>query len=226
MKKILAICLMMVMVVSMSVTAFAAPKGFVSSPSGNPAPQIITFKPSNADCVASLVITSYAEKNTLSADRQKLLDQAYASITETNDLTTLNADFAELVANKKIPANELAVSDIFDTDASGCDVHEGHEGFKIVLKADTLDNFVGLLQMHKNGKWELVSNAKVTNNGEYLEFTVDSLSAFAIVVDTTSYAGTAPQTSGNYMIYVCAVLMAASVMLFVFVVIKRKKQRS
>lgn len=226
MKKVLAICLMMVMVVSMSVTAFAAPGGFVSSPSGNPAPTVEKFDPENDGCTAKLVITPYAERNTLPDDLKALIEKAYASIAESDDLTKLNSDLASLVASKGIAADKLAVSDLFDARITDCDVHEGHMNFDITLKADTLKKFVGLLHMNKNGEWELVTDAKVTNTGEHLEFSIDSFSPFAIVVDTTVEGGDAPQTGDNSMIHIYVILMAVSALALVVILIKNKKQRS
>ena len=78
--------------------------------------------------------------------------------------------------------------------------------------------------MNHNGEWELVSGAKVINNGEALEFSVDSFSPFAIVVDTTNEnAG----TSDNTMTYVYVTLMAASAAgLIIVLLLGRKKQKS
>lgn len=225
MKKVLAICLMMVMVVSMSVTAFAAPGGFVSSPSGNPAPTVVDFDPENDECTAKLVIIPHAERNTLPDDLKALIENAYTSIAESNDLTKLNADLASLVASKNISADKLAVSDLFDAHITGCDMHEGHVNFDITLKADTLKRFVGLLHMNKNGEWELVADAKITNDGEYLEFSIDSFSPFAIVVDTTVDGGDAPQTYDNSMIHIYAIIMAVSALAVIVIAVKSKKRR-
>lgn len=225
MKKVLAICLMMVMVVSLSVTAFAAPGGFVSSPSGNPAPTVVDFDPKNDGCTAKLIITPYAERNTLPDDLKALIEKAYASIAESDDLTKLNSDLASLVAGKGIAADKLAVSDLFDAHITSCDVHEGHVDFDITLKADTLKKFVGLLHMNKDGVWELVTDAEVVNNGEHLKFSVDSFSPFAIVVDTSSGTPDAPPTGDNSMIHIYAIIMAVSALAVIVIAVKSKKQR-
>ena len=44
MKKIMAICLTLIMVMSLGVAAFAAPGRFVSSPSVNKAPVLISYE--------------------------------------------------------------------------------------------------------------------------------------------------------------------------------------
>ena len=226
MKKVLAICLMIVMVVSMSVTSFAAPGGFVSSPSGNPAPTVVDFDPSNDNCTGWLVITPYGDREDLSDVLRSLLEKAYKDVVNSDDLTKLNAELAKIAADKNIEGKNLAVSDLFDIHVTGCDFHDGHFGFDITLDADKLSSFVGLLHMNKNGEWELVADAKVVNNNEHLQFSVDSLSPFAIVVDTTIDGGDAPQTGDNSMIYIYVVLMAASALALVTILLKNKKQRS
>ena len=227
MKKALAICLMIVMVVCSCVTAFAAPGSFVKSPSKNPGPEVEEFTPSDSDCDGKLIITPYAERSTLPEDLKILIEKAYAEIAATNDLTTLNSDLAALAASKNIAGERLAVSDLFDIRVVGCEEHEGHVNFKIALRADTLDRFVGLLHMTKDGVWELVDDAKVTSNGKVLEFTADSLSPFAIVVDTTPQGGgDKPKPGDNGMMLVYIIVMAASASALVVILIKKKKQRS
>ncbi|MBQ5601984.1 MAG: LPXTG cell wall anchor domain-containing protein, partial [Clostridia bacterium] len=125
-------------------------------------------------------------------------------------------------AKKKIEGKNLVVSDLFDIHTTGCDFHEGHFDFDIVLAADSLKRFVALLHMNKNGEWEVIDNARVTNNGEHLEFSVESLSPFAIVVDTSD----GPQTGDNTMIYVSFILMIVSAAALVVVLIKSKKQKA
>ena len=224
MKKVLAICLTVIMIVSMSVTAFAEPGKFLKSPSLNPIPEILEFLAKDDSCTAKLFITPYIDRDTLPDALRTLLEKAYADIVNSSDLTELNAAFAALAAENEIDGTKLAVSDLFDLHLTGCDYHEGHKDFDVVLKAETLKNFVALLHMNQNGEWELVTDAKVTNNGEHLEFSVESFSPFAIVVDTTNdNAG----TSDNTMTYVYATLMAVSAAgLVVVLLLGRKKQKS
>ena len=225
MKKVLAICLMMVMVLSMSVNVFAASGGFVSSPSGNPAPTVVSFKPSDDDCTAQLVVTPYGDKHDLSDALRAMFEKAYNEIVNSGDLTKLNADFAKLVADRNLTADKLAVSDLFDIHVSGCDYHDEHVDFDITLDADTLSRFVGLLHMNKDGVWELVTDAEVINNGEHLKFSVDSFSPFAIVVDTSSVTPDSPQTGDNSMIHIYAIVMAVSALAIVVITVKSRKQK-
>lgn len=225
MKKVLAICLMMVMVLSMSVNVFAASGGFVSSPSGNPAPTVVSFKPSDDDCTAQLVVTPYGDKHDLSDALRAMFEKAYNEIVNSGDLTKLNADFAKLVADRNLTADKLAVGDLFDIHVSGCDYHDEHVDFDITLDVDTLSHFVGLLHMNKDGVWELVTDAEVINNGEHLKFSVDSFSPFAIVVDTSSVTPDSPQTGDNSMIHIYAIVMAVSALAIVVITVKSRKQK-
>jgi LPXTG-motif cell wall-anchored protein len=222
MKKILVICLTLIMVASMTVVVFAAPSGFLSSVSGKPAPTIVSFDPSNDECTAELIITPYSERHTLPEALRVLLEKAYNDILNIGDLTKLNAELAKIAAKKKIEGKNLVVSDLFDIHTTGCDFHEGHLDFDIVLAADSLNRFVALLHMNKNGEWEVIDNARVTNNGEHLEFSVESLSPFAIVVDVSD----GPQTGDNTMLYISLIMMIASAMALVFVLVKSKKQKA
>lgn len=224
MKKVLAICLTVIMIVSMSVVAFASLGGFVISPSLNPAPIVIDFLAKDEDCTADIVITPYIDINLLPETLREMMKKAYADISGSIDLTALNAELKAFAAEKGIDGTKLAVSDLFDLHLTGCDYHEGHTDFDVILKAETLENFVALLHMNHNGEWELVPDAKVTNNDEHLEFSVESFSPFAIVVDTTNEnAG----TSDNTMTYVYVTLMAVSAAgLIIVLLLGRRKQSS
>lgn len=224
MKKILAICLMVVIVLSMSVmSVFAAPGAFLKSPSGNSAPNIVEFDPKDEECTAELIITPYSDRKTLPAELKTLIEKAYNVIANTDDLTTLNADLKDVAASKKIPGDKLAVSDLFNMHVVGCNYHDDHIDFDITLAADTLSRFVGLIYMNKNGEWELVSNAKVTKNGEHLEFILDEFAPFAIVIDTSK--GT-PQTGDDSMIGVYAVIMAISALGIIVIAVKSKERKA
>ena len=225
MKKVLTVCMVIMMLASITVSAWAAPEGFVSSPSGNAAPTVEEFAPADEGCTATLVITPFADKATLPAELQKLFDQAYQSILNATDLTSLNAALKAAVEDKNINPQNLAISDLFDIHYTDCDFHDGHKDFDIVLGAETLGSFVGLLHMNKDGEWEWVEDAKVSSDGERLTFSVDSFSPFAIVVDTANLE--VPPTGDNIMNYVwitvaVAAAFAATVVVF-FISNKKNK---
>ena len=222
MKKVLLVCLTIALMMSMTLTAFAAPGAFISSPTGNEAPGKVEFNPADEDCTADLVITPYGDKNELPAALKELIEKAYDSIKGTNDLTTLNAALAKLAKDKKIKGSDLAVSDLFDIHVTGCDYHDEHKDFDIVLSSDTLKNFVALLHMNKDGKWELVTDAKVLKGGDHLAFSVDGFSPFAIVVNT----GKPAQTGDNSMVPLYIAIMAVSAVAIVAVLVIAKKKRA
>lgn len=213
------------MVISVTATVFAT-NGFVSSPSKNPAPAPVSFEAANDDCTAKLVTTPYNEREELPETLQALIEKAYAEITTSEDITKLNADLEALAQSLGIDSKNLAVSDFFDIHVTGCDSHDGHFDFDIILDVEKLSHFVGLLHMPKNGEWELVKDAEVVNNGEHLKFSVESLSPFAIVVDASQITPEPPQTGDTSMIYVYAAVMAVCVIAFVVILFKLKKKKA
>lgn len=226
MKKVLTICMAVLMLASLTLTVLAAPNGFASSPSGNKAPEVKEFTPADEDCTATLVITPYAEKEKLSESQRKLLETAYTSITDAEDLTDLHAGLKKAAGEKKINSKNLAVSDLFDIHPTDCDYHEGHKDFDIALSAQTLESFVGLLHMNQSGKWDWVEDAHVSADGTHLKFSVEGFSPFAIVVDTATQE--APLTGDDVMLYVwltsaAAVAFAACMVAFV---ISNKKNKA
>lgn len=225
MKKVMAICLMMVLVVSMSVTAFAAPDTFVSSPSKNLAPEVVEGKNEDDDCTATLVITAYADRHELPEEVRLQIEKAYEEIAKAADLTLLNSDLKKVADEVGVKAENLSISDLFDINYENCGDHEDHGHFDIVLKADTLKHFVGLLHL-KDGDWELVKNAEVKEvNGElHLVFAVEDFSPFAIVVDNSKEQGVSPETGDDSNIHLYVLIMAVSALAIVVIGVKTKKQ--
>ena len=224
MKKLLAILLAMLVVASMSINVFAAPGGFVKSPSKNMAPIFVDFSPKDEDCTSTLIITGYGDKNKLPQNMQDLMNDAYQSIIGSGELTKLLTELEAYVQQHNIDGKNLAISDLFNMYTDGCDNHEGHKEFDVTLGADTLKNFVGLMFMDENGKWHWVADAKVVNDGKNLQFTGMGSGAYAIVVDTTD--GTSAGTGDSSIIVICAAVMAVSAAALVFVLIKGKKQEA
>jgi hypothetical protein len=229
MKKVLAICLALVMVVGVSASALAA-GGFVKSPSLNPAPELMDFDSLNNDCEVGLVVTPYDDKDSLSDEDEEWLKNAYDSIKGCDDLTKLNNGLSSLIQGLDIKGTSLSVSDLFFSGLTDCDLHDGHADCEVLLKAETLDRFVGLLVMDENGNWHLIDGAKVVD-GNKLKFTTDQFGPFAIVVNTAA-DGSAddegseiPKAGDNSMIYLYAAMMAVSAAgMFVLVVSKSKKE--
>ena len=224
MKKVLAIALMMFMLLGITVPAFAAPGAFLKSPSENPAPEIIEFEPiGGEECDAELVITPYSDRKTLPESLRALIESVYKVIVNSEDLTTLNNDLADKAAEKEIDGKFLKVSDLFDLSLIGCTEHN-HTGYKVVVKASTLKNFVGLLHVNESGEFELIDNAKVVDRGESLEFVVTGFSPYAIVVDTTDDPNP-PATGDINMIHVYAIVMSVSALGVIAIAVFAKKRK-
>ncbi len=205
MKKFITITLAVLMVLSLSVTAFAA-AGFISSPEANEAPVLVSAVVDSKDCKAEFEITSYGKRTELSADDKQNIEQAYEGIkTASADLSTLNADLAKLAKKRGVAGKNLAVSDLFNIGIENCAdaTHSAHGKTTIKLKADTLNNFVGLMR-YSGGKWELVSDAKVS--GDTLTFKTTGFDAFAFVVSREALS---PET-GDVSIYMLFAAMAVS----------------
>lgn len=223
MKKVMAICLTLVMVMSLGIAAFAAPGSFISSPSMNKAPVLISYENESSDCTAKLILTAYADRKTLPENLCAMIEKAYDMIVGTDDLSTLNSGVADLAKDAGVKVTALSVSDLFDLRYVDCSNHDLHGSFRIVIESETLENFVCLLHYY-NGEWSIVDIAKVTNNGKYLEFTAKEFSPFAIVVKTDAENVTPPYTGDNSAIFICSVVMAISVTTIVVLLATSKKR--
>jgi hypothetical protein len=220
MKKALSLALTLLMVITMCLPVFAGPGRFITSPSGVDAPELIESENSNDACNAKVVITAFADRHTLDDATRQKMEKAYNDIVNATDLANLNADLAALAKTMKIDSGKLAVSDLFDISYVDCADHDGHGYFTITLKPETVKNFVGL--MHLNGdNWELVKDVKVEGNN--ITFTVEELSPFAIVVDTS--AGS-PITGDFSNVGFYVVLMAVSAIALILIVFKLKKREA
>lgn len=220
MKKVFAVILTFLMVVTMGVTVFAAPNNFISSPGGNKNPVLVKWEPLDEDCDANLTITPYADRADLDDEARDLIEKARDIIVNASDLSELCGALSDLGVDVK----DLAVSDLFDVDYTECDEHYDHKGFKIWLDSDALDKFVGL--MHFDGKdWTLITAADIDEDG-YLAFETEKNGPFAIVLNTEqggSSSGNPPQTGDDFRWWIYAALMAVSAVALLFIGYKLKK---
>ncbi len=222
-KKLLVLLITVIMVLSVSIAVFAQPGNFIQSPTNNNGPTLIEGENESEDCTAKLVVTPYKDRDTLPAKALADIEAAYKLFASGIDITSLNADFAAFVASKGIKAAALAISDLFDVSYYNCDIHDNHGYFRIRLSADTLRNFVGLLHCN-DGVWEFVDNARVLEDGETLEFKIDDLSPFAIVVDTSKGSAISPSTGAdNDFVAETVVLCAVSITALAVVGFKKRR---
>lgn len=223
MKKIITVFLIFTMILSMSLAVAADPGAFLNSPSKNPAPVLVDYDNASEDCLAQVIVTAYANRHLLPDDVRAELEAAYKLIVEsrvTGALDPVLKDFADALG---VNISDLAVSDLFDVRAVGCDAHENHGHFDITLKADTLKDFVCLLHFY-NGEIRVVKDAKVTQNGEHLEFTEDEFSPFAIVVNTAPQEPSTPPTNDNFVFFVTVAVISGLILLVL--VINQKKNKA
>ncbi len=173
MKKLVALILSVVMVLSMTVAASAA---FVASPSLNKAPVLVEVKDGEEGLV--IEVTSYGERDKLDADAKAALEDSYKDIKNASDVAALTGSIKDAADKAGAKVSDLKVSDLFDVRVVKGEI-KGK--ITIVLSAETLENFVALLH-DKDGEWEVIEDAKA--DGDNLTFSVDSLSPFAIVVNS------------------------------------------
>ncbi len=223
MKKLITICLAIAIVASLSLSVFATTGGFTSSPSGKPAPELVTGKNESDECVAELIVTAYVDRNELSEEARKEIEEAYADIAGTRDLATLADAIKQVATTKGVETTDLAVSDLFDISGTECDGHGNHGSFNITLKADTLANFVCLLHYGSNG-WVVVENAHVGEDGKTLVFTEDEFSPFAIVVLAPESAEEPlEEPDGNIRLVLITALITAAVVSSAYIIYLKRK---
>ena len=222
MKKVLAILLAIVMVVSAGIMAFAQ-GGFVSSPSGNKAPVIITVTYGDGSCRPEIIITPYVDKDDLEQYKEQAMIDAYNEILNCDNLGDLCKALISLATELGRNVRNFAISDLFDISAYHNASHDFCGTVTLKLRSDTLKNFVGLIHRNSDGVWELIPNVVLDPEENTISFTVDNFSPFAVVVDTA--AEDAPNTGSN--IYVPAIVMCVSAVSLAAILISlKKKQRA
>lgn len=223
MKKIITLVLAITMVLASGILSFAAPAGFVESPSVD-TPALDSYENESAGCTAEIIVTPFVRIDELDDAKEQENRDAYDEIVN-NDDSFANV-LKNLAASKNLDVSTLAVSELFDVSYYETAGHDEHGAFTISIKTNNLDKFVGLMHRY-NGEWVYVDNAKV--DGNILTFTVDNLSPFAIVVDTSDDApvtdveipNTYAQVSAQTVI--CAAAIVISSAMLIAVVAKQKK---
>ncbi len=219
MKKVFVICLALVMVLSLSINVLAAPN-FVESPSGNRAPIIVDCENEDEDCTASIIVTPFGDRDSLSDEDRQELQEAYDQIVNSDKLTDMFSGIEDMLTPGMLET-DLSISDLFHIYYDDCDSHSTHGRFDITLSTDTLQGFVGLIQF-VDGEWQIVTDAKV--EGNHLSFTSDKLSTYAIVVDRTKAESTSPVTGAPTANYLTAAVVFAGVGLAAMAVVAAKKK--
>ncbi len=208
MKKITALLIMAVMLLTLNVTAFA---GFVSSPSANLAPDVLEFETLTDGCSAAITITSYADRSILSDEEIEILEKAYKQIAGTESNKTLEDAMKKIAEAKGFNAEDLSVSDLFFVSYDDCEPHEndGHKGFKITLKADTVGNLAGLLYFDGE-TWKSIEILEYDAENGTVTVIVDALGCFAFVVDKYSAPVTGDSSNAFLWMIVAAFGLASA----------------
>ncbi len=219
MKKVLAICLAVIFAVSTAAVAYAR-GSFVSSPSGNEAPEIVSVEYGEGSCEPKIVVTPYSDREELDEEREQDMEDAYNEISENEDVTELCPEVKNVAAVKGVDPQFLAISDLFDVTAYHKLPHSYCGTIKITLSAETIKNFVALIHRTKSGAWENIPDVVVDASESTITFSARDFSPFAVVVDTS---GNIPDT-GDF-IYIPAIFMAVSAISLVGILISLKKKK-
>lgn len=176
MKKLMALCLALTMVMGAALCVSA--DSAVPSPSGNNGPKVITAKVDDTDITPDVKVTPYADRASAPDDVRDNLEAAYAQISGAENVADLNESLKELAKSM-----DLSVSDLFDLRDSSA----ARQGAKmsITMSSNTFENFVALMY-YDNGAWKLVEDASATKVGTdyYLSFTSAGAHPYAVLVGT------------------------------------------
>ena len=154
MKKLLSICLAIIMVMCVSVTALAE-ENFVQSPPAYNGPEIVDVQ-KDEDCDSKIVIAP-------------------------KDSEDMTDELKELAEQAGVDPADLTVSEFFNVSIEGCDDHTNHGAISLTIRPSSLNNFFDLLAF-QNGKWSSVKDLKLDNAKGTLTFTANSFGPYAIVL--------------------------------------------
>lgn len=223
MKKVLTLLLTIVMVLATCCTAFAAPVGFVSSPTSNNAPVVTDTENPSEDCEAIVLVIPYSRRGELEENFRTDIENAYNSIKNKEADDSLLAVLSTISGALGIDVGDLAVSDLFNVSFTNCDTHDDHETSTVTVDADTLAHFTGLM-CWINGTWHKVEGAAVSADGTSLVFPVKAEGPYAIVVDKNAVGS--PSTGDEGISPVWFVLMAVSAVGLAVIAVVAVKRRS
>lgn len=221
MKKIFVLCLTVIMLASLSVTAFATGNDFVSSPSGNPAPVIVSFEAGTDGCKAKPEITPYSERDSLGDKEKESIEKAFRQIAGEEDDKGLSGLFKKIAERNRLSRKDLAVSDLFDIGYKDCAEHKtaGHKGLTITLEAETLKNILGLLYFD-GSQWKEIEILEHDADAGTITFYTEDFGTFAFVVN--KYLP--PYTGDNSVTNILVIVAALSALTLVISVRARKRE--
>ena len=215
MKKLITSVMVMVLILSMGLSVFAAPGGFLVSPSTKHTPTMIEGV--IVDCDGELVVTPYPDRHELPDEDNDQMEDAYDQIRDNKDLSKLVDGLDDIAKKNKHNVERYAVSELFHIGSKGCEEPDVHNKFKVVLKPASTKNFVALLTL-VDGVWVLVEDVEV--DGDHLIVNGTNYGPYAIVVNTGSGA------TGDSFPWIYVVLMGVSAMGLVVLAVVYKKRKA
>lgn len=214
MKKLVALCLTLVLALSLSVSAFAANGAFISSPSANKAPELVDTDP-------EIKVTPYADRDDLVDLDTEEMEEAYRQIANVIENNAFSQALKELAKKLGKAASELSVSDLFHVNVDDATPDE-QGGYTITIKLEDLENFIGLMQFNGT-EWKNVEIISIDKENGTVTFRVTESGPIAVIVDNGTGSST-PPTGDNAMMYLGVCLVAAAGL--VVVLVNSKKRRA
>lgn len=225
MKKLASLVSLALVLAMLTVSVSAA--NFTPSVEQKPAPTVTSATASDGSAL-EVVVTPVSEKDSaVAAEITQKLEQAYAQVQAAATLSDLTPDIVTVLAqlDPSLDVTDLVVRDLFDISLTDGTDYDG--AITVKIQTDLAEGTTVLvLHNYEGDQWEVLAPEKVSldSNG-VLTITVDSLSPFAIVVDSgaSTIAGTSPQT-GETVSGAAVLVSAACIGLAgVFVVMARKR---
>ena len=213
MKKLVALCLTLVLALSLSVSAFAANGAFISSPSANKAPEIVNTDP-------AIKVTPYADRDDLVDLDTEEMEEAYRQIANVIENNAFSQALKELAKEQGKASSELSVSDLFHVNVEDATPDE-QGGYTITIKLEDLENFIGLMQFNGT-EWKNVEIISIDKENGTVTFRVTESGPIAVIVDNGTGSST-PPTGDNAMMYLGVCLVAAAGLVVVLVNSKKKR---
>ena len=213
MKKLVTLCLTLVLALSLSVSAFAANGAFISSPSANKAPELVDTDP-------EIKVTPYADRDDLADLDTEEMEEAYRQIANVIENNAFSQALKELAKELGKAASELSVSDLFHVNVEDATADE-QGGYTITIKLEDLENFIGLMQFDGT-EWKNVEIISIDKENGTVTFRVTESGPIAVIVDNGTGSST-PPTGDNAMMYLGVCLVAAAGLVVVLVNSKKKR---
>ncbi|MBE6768235.1 MAG: hypothetical protein E7549_04910 [Ruminococcaceae bacterium] len=230
MKKFVACLLMLVLCLSVAVSAFAETVEFVPSISYKPAPGVVATDPAgHEDCIVIVPVAEADTSKDITADEAATLKKVYNELSKDGvKLSEQCPDLTDLV--KKVlgegkTADDLVVRDLFHVGAT-CEEIPAYLADGKTLKL-TLDSTVGkdekvFAMLYKDGKWVALDNT-VNNGDNTITVELDELGPVAIMVPASVGSDDTQTGENSHTTLWIVIMLAALVAMVVSVLLYRRR---